>query len=288
MLDPIRAGLAAVGAPHEILNLGAGGQNSNRVRMMAREVAEHKPDAFIVATCNNEGALPPWVVESRLRRFGLYRLVSLAVGASAQGERSLYTAQDPDVDALRNAFRDNLRDIIKSAAKAGASVFLCTLPVNLLYQHDEWGHTISGYEKARGEEEKPCVGQARGAYIREEYGSAELLARECDAVEALRWRGLALVSLGRLEQATFILEQYTELVPRNRCRPSFNEVIREEASRARNVYLVDLDAHARGLSLDGLPGKNLFVDYCHLTRRGYTLMGEEIMRVMREARVFPR
>ena len=276
----IRAGLAAAGIHHEVLNVAAGAQNSTRVRAIAEEVVGYDQDLLVVATCNNEGVLPPTLVESRLHRYGLYRLVSRGISSMASRKRSLYTPQDPDTDAVRDAFRENLRGIVRSARDAGVPVLLCTLPINLRYRSNEMGHLIPGFDPAVIHQDAPCVAALQDLYGQGDFAGAEEAARDCNTLDAMRLRGLALAGLGRAEEATRLLEQYTELVPRNRCRPSFNQVIREEAARSEGVTLVDLDAHARRHSPQGIPGEELFFDYCHMNQAGYALMAGEILRVM--------
>src|SRR5262249_25625052 len=58
------------GGTVEIINAAAGGQSSNRVRMIADEVVRLEPDAVLVAACNNEGILPPSRVDEWLHRDG--------------------------------------------------------------------------------------------------------------------------------------------------------------------------------------------------------------------------
>ena len=58
------------------------------------------------------------------------------------------------------------------------------------------------------------------------------------------WIGLSRFELGESDAAKADLEQATELNPRNRCRPSFNAIIRELAESEEHVQLVDLEAAA--------------------------------------------
>jgi tetratricopeptide (TPR) repeat protein len=130
----------------------------------------------------------------------------------------------------------------------------------------------------------PCV---QGG-VEELYGgSAEVavdLLRRCDELdESLRWLGLALARSGRMDEAALALEQSTELLPRNRCRPSFNALLRRLAGEDPNVILVDLDATARAASAPLLPGRDLFVDSCHMNWRGYGLMAAQVLRKVGEA-----
>ena len=97
-----------------------------------------------------------------------------------------------------------------------------------------------------------------------------------DPAETLRWIGLTELARGDSEAAARVLEQVVELAPRNRCRPSFNAIIREEAARSTAAVLVDLEAQAKTLSPDGLPGPELYIDYCHMNWRGYSQMARPV------------
>ena len=112
---------------------------------------------------------------------------------------------------------------------------------------------------------------------------------DCETdLEGLRVRGLALFATGRYAEARFALAAYTELVPRNRCRPSLNRVIREQAAGTPGAYLVDLEAAAEALSPGGVPGEELFFDYCHMRWEGYAAMAETVRKTMREVGIGPR
>ena len=50
-----------------------------------------------------------------------------------------------------------------------------------------------------------------------------------------------------------------------------------------DVTLVDLDLWARSVAPHGLPGDDLFVDYCHMNEEGYWLAGAEVSRVIQES-----
>ena len=80
----------------------------------------------------------------------------------------------------------------------------------------------------------------------------------------------------------------TELMPRNRCRPSYNALIREIAATEDHVELLDLQEAARNASPRGIPGPELFVDYCHMNWRGYGLMAEQTIRALEATGLAPK
>ena len=283
MLSFLRAGLAGLApdAEIEIVNLGASGQDSHRVLRIAEQVLPHDPDALLVATCNNEGTLAPSRLRELLHQQGGYRLLTklLADPAGSEG-RGLYTLQDPDDQALAAQFRGNLRAIIDLSEAQGVPLFLATLPQNLRYQGLQQGHDrAAGGAHPAGED--PCVGPGRSLVQQGRAADALELLASCDhAADALRWIGLAELQLGRVEAAEQHLVQALELAPRNRCRSSFEDIIREEAAGRELVILVDLQGYAEELSPDGIPGDELFLDYCHMNWQGYGAMASELARAI--------
>lgn len=147
------------------------------------------------------------------------------------------------------------------------------------------------FEQGRLELEKlwgACLATGVHDYFKGDYQAAITALEGCGRpAEALRWIGLSRFELGESDAARADLEQATELMPRNRCRPSFNAIIREIAASAEHVHLVDLEAAARRASPQGIPGPELFVDYCHMNWRGYALMAEELRAALGRAGVGP-
>jgi len=132
-------------------------------------------------------------------------------------------------------------------------------------------------ESAKG----PCIAQGIQSYYREDYATAITQLKSCnDVAEALLWLGLSHQKLGKSDEAHQMLQQHVEFLPRNRCRPSFNDIIRAIAEAHEGVTLVDLQAKAREISADGIPGEDLFLDYCHMRWQGYGKMAEEVLRVL--------
>jgi len=272
--------------PIEVINAAAGAQNSHRVRRIAEQALILSPDVVIVATCNNEGVLTPGIVTETLHRYAGARVLGrLFTPPAASRERSYYTPQDPDTTKIRRQFQQNVRAILSQAAVNNVRVVLATLPVNLRYEGDETGHTIVSKAPRRGRQ--PCVEKARSLIQGMQMEEAESALRTCEDSEALRLLGLLEYARGSYDEARRLLTQYTELTPRNRCRPSFNEIIRQEAAAFPNARLVDLELEAESLSPHGIPGHELFVDYCHMNWIGYAAMEKAILRVLEEERWLP-
>lgn len=276
----LRALLGAASPEREIelINLGAGAQDSHRARRIAEVVVEHEPDALLVASCNNEGVLAPSRLRELLHRQGGYRLLARLLTDPGADGRSLHTPQDPDLDALRDQFHDNMAAIVTLCRQRGIPLFLATLPQNLRYTGLEQGHG-PGEGEVHEPSEDPCVQPAR-ALVEQGRPSEALEALEgCDHVaDALRWAGLARLAMGEPDAARAHLQQSLELSPRNRCRGSFEDIIRAQVGDG--VTLVDLQRAAEQASPQGIPGAELFLDSCHMSWRGYGLMAGETARVI--------
>mgnify|MGYP002632364678 CR=1 FL=1 len=371
MVDFLRISLEqGARVPIEVINAASGGQDSHRVRAVAAEVVKLQPDVLVVATCNNEGTPGPSHVQRFLAQQASVRLL-MTLGR--EPERSWFTAQDPDSEAIRRAFVENLEAIVESARRAAVPVLLATLPVNLDYPGFGLGHIAAGGitppspepsaellgepepmpEGFDGDSMPPCLAGVRLAEVgRADLGvpllqrclsqeggdpyfrrlapnylamgrlrrgettpaarerlahrfspciaqgiehvvagrgeEAEARLRTCteDLAESLRWLGFALQLQSKETEAGDALRQSVELKPRNRCRPTFNEEIRQVAARHEHVDLVDLER-----AFESLPPPATdtpwFIDYCHMSWRGYAAMGRSVFAALAARPGFP-
>jgi tetratricopeptide (TPR) repeat protein len=273
----------------EVVNAAQSAQNAKRVSEIARYALEHEPDLLIVASCNNEGAVAPGEVSERLHRSGTFRLLRKLLKPEQDAQVPLHTPQDPDVDAVRKDFEEALEDILKEAARKKVPVLLATLPVNLRYDGHESGLPLQGkaWTAPGSEPLDPCIDAAKTLAAAGKPKEAEAKYAACDHVESLRGVGLAQYARGQFKSAGNSLEQYVELQPRNRCRPSFNRAIRALAERYPNAHLVDLEKGARDRSAHGLPGPAQFVDYCHLNWESQGAVADQFIDAMLQAKLGP-
>ena len=278
-----------------VINLAAGGQSSTRVTHIVRDLTVLQPDVVIVASCNNESALTPNVLEEELREFAGVRLLSKllrpTVGDSERPE--LYIPQDTDSLTLKRRFESNLQTILALGEQRGFQVFLSTLPTHLTYQGSVPGGMLlrDGEQGRMRPVSNECKGddcphntvsecaQQGGELLRQgRRDEAQAVLAECEDLESLRWMGMLELEGGEVSRGVSLLAQYAELVPRGRCRPSFNGVVRELAPSGR---LIDLQ-HAVQNQV-GLTPAELFVDNCHLSWVGYALMANTIHTTLQEA-----
>ncbi len=297
----LRADLTARFPDHkiEVINLAAGGQSSTRVTHIVDDLTVLKPDVVVVASCNNESSLTPNVVEEELRQFAGVRLLSKLLRPPPENSArpELYSPQDTDSLTLKRRFENNLRTILTQGKREGFEVLLSTLPVHLTYQGDIPGGMLlrdedGGSMRAVSNECKgadcphniisECAQQGAALLQQGQTEAARGVLEECEDLEALRWMGMLELNSGDIDRGVSLLEQYTELVPRGRCRPSFNKLIRDVAPEGR---LVDLQNAV--LNEGGLTPAELFVDNCHLSWVGYALMAQTVLSTLREADLLP-
>ncbi len=288
--------------PPEVLNLAAGGQSSTRVVRILEQTAPLQPDVVIVASCNNEGSMTPNAIEEGLRTLAGVRFLSKLLRPGPDDEtRPLYAPQDADWQSLQAIFERNLARVVQLTREQGAELLLCTLPINLRYQGWIPG-TLRAPKEGGGlrpvareckagdcahDTTEPCIDQAQALWDAGEVDAAQSLLDGCDDLEGLRMLGLMEYERGEYASARRLLEQYTDLVPRGRCRPSLAQLIREQAAESSDTTLVDLDAHARSLSPDGIADPALFVDNCHMSWVGYRLMTDALLHALERRGLVP-
>jgi len=283
----LRADLSALlpDRPVEVLNLASAcGQTSHRVARVAEQAGAYPADVFLIATGNNEGARPPSpLVESLRRSAGFRLLVSVLASDPQLDARSYFTPQEMTPDETRASYRENIRAILAVAESQGARAVLCTLPVNLRYvpPPEILAQTTSPAPS------RACFAEGRARFEAGAYAAARRALEDCGHPFALTYVGLAREAEGDVAGAKATLEEGVERYPSNRTRPSLNRIVREEAAAHPGVVLVDLEARAQALSPNGLPGPDLFYDYCHLNWRGYAEMSAEILQGLQRAGLVP-
>ena len=259
--------------PLEVANTTTGGQNSHRSRRVVEQLVHHDPDLLIVMTCNNEGEPPPSLVSEELRELGGYRLLSKLIRGEAQPtDRPVISLQRAEHEELRHSFMASLQAIAAATEAAGVPVLLATLPLNLMLE-GVGSHRMIG---APPPTDRPaCATAAQDALKKGDATGALAVAQSCENLAlAAYWSGRSLLAQGQTDAAHQALTLAAELQPSNRCRPSFQQVIREVAASHEHVHLLDLEAQAVADAPLGLPGGEQFLDSCHMDMRGYLSMAE--------------
>ena len=136
------------GKRFEVVNAAMTAINSHVIADIARELASHEPDVFVIYAGNNEvvGPYGPGTVFEASGRFTRLRVALTRfrlpqfLRARASGPRwsgmemfqeRRVAAGDERLDHVYNGFQANLNRIMASARKAGASVVLSTVAVNV-------------------------------------------------------------------------------------------------------------------------------------------------------------
>src|SRR5262249_1499945 len=143
----------------EVINTAVTAINSHVILPIARECAGYEPDLFIAYIGNNEvvGPFGPagvvgrhspnlslirtniavkvtrtgQLIDALLARIGPAREAPQFWGGMEMFVRSQVRATDAALLTTYAHFRQNLDDICRAAAGAGAATILCTVPVNL-------------------------------------------------------------------------------------------------------------------------------------------------------------
>lgn len=260
----------------EVLNFALGGNPSNGVCAIFNDVftkLKIQTDLAIVATGNNEGFVQKTPFNDDLNKWIVYRgLKRVLLRPAKLAQRSYFTSQDPDTQKIQEQFQKNIIGIINVAKDKKVPLVLCTLPINLRY---------AGVDPSGGELDLP----QNDTYIQKGLAlqkdkkwkeSIEEFQKSPNQAFSTRLIAVNLEHLKRFSNAGDFYKLHVQLYPKNRTRPSFNQFVREKAEM-NHVPLADLERAAEKLSPHGLPGKNLFFDYCHMSYDGYYEMSQVIL-----------
>jgi tetratricopeptide (TPR) repeat protein len=279
----------------EIVNTAMTAMNSNVIRRIAAEIAEQRPAVFVVYMGNNEVVGPygprslpepvydqPWLVRSLMvaRRSPLGQVFLSWTGQDAgpgrewRGMEAFLDRQVPADDArlrrMYGYFESNLRDVIRAADRAGASVLLATVPINL--------RSCAPFGSMHRE---GLSADALAQWSRQfDAGRAAQRAGDCRAALAAwdeaaalddRWAELSFAKAGCFgalgEDARRLWARARDLdTLRFRADGRINRIIRDVAAnlRARDLVLLDLEEAVSAAARGGTPGDDLLVDHVHL------------------------
>lgn len=246
------------GKRFEVVNAAMTAINSHVIVEIAREAARLQPDAFVLYIGNNEivGPYGPgtvfnpfsgsrWLTRARVlvTRLRLAQLLGSAMNLRPENagpndeweglemftERQV-PADDPRLQAVRRGFRANIEEVLGIARRAGAEAVLCTVAVNL-------------------RDCPPFSGQDAIAL----YSNACALSARGDADNARR---------------TFEAARDFDTL-RVRADSGINGILREIGSENRpGVRFADIERRFQGISKDGIPGDDWFLDHVHFNFAG--------------------
>lgn len=302
----------------EIINAAGMSFGSHRVLDVLKDVVLFEPDLVIIYSGNNEYVernvlpeikAPPAALEKigalfnnthtyRAVRLGLFKITP-KVFQSRMKQDVTDIRSDPEVhrgnigrssqtdtEILAN-YRKNIATMKELLVRQGVKGIFCTLPVDIGGWIPDSGLPQFADEAAaeRWLELQDLRDEAfkRGDIAQEAEYLRKILEITPGDPGMLFNYGKVLWSLGRHEAA------YRELVKAKdfdfrpiRGLSSFNEAILAAVDEKNGVYLAGLEGLVKEQYLQG-QGKDIFLDYCHLTETGHKLVAEWLLPVLSKA-----
>jgi tetratricopeptide (TPR) repeat protein len=283
----------------EVVNTGSVAINSHVLLPIAKELANQRPDLFIIYSGNNEVVGPygpgtvltssfmslPVVRSSIFFRSTRIGQLATKLGTQKKEWRGMELFLDQQVPAssplMKHTyanFERNLRDTIAVARKAGARVIVATVATNLkdcapfasLHRDNlapddlrSWSALVqraSDLEAANSYAEALKL-YSSAAAIDDDYAELEFRIARC------------LRSLGDYKAAREHFLRARDLdTLRFRADSTINDINRTVASSSSGVSLVDVDALLASASPDGIIGSDLVYEHVHLTPPGNYLV----------------
>jgi tetratricopeptide (TPR) repeat protein len=298
--------------PIEVVNVAMTAINSHVILPIARECAGREGDLWVIYMGNNEvvgpyGAgtvfgrqVPPlWLVRAgiALKATRAGQLLDAAMGklTGSHGTPQTWTglemfaenrlaAEDPRLSRVYTHFRDNLEDILRAAARAGAKVVLCTVATNLKdcapfaslnrtnlvdAEKKEWERCwLSGLEsEALGKAEIAADSYRRAAQLDPSHAETMFRQARCQ------------LAMSNTIAAKSLFAQARDLdALRFRADRRLNEIIHQTASRwpSNQVSLVDAEEIFDRASGDGITGNEFFLEHVHFNFAGNYLLARSI------------
>ena len=300
----------------EVVNAGVVAIDSHVMRAIARDVAALEPDLVVVYAGNNEvvgpfgpGSAPGGgarglaavraavaLSSTRLGQLLLAALRPPAAGAGGEGrsmapflERQV-RASDPRLEAAYQGFRENLRDAVAAARRAGARVVVSTMatrlagfaPFGSLHREGLEPAALAGWQ-ARVEAGDRLAAAGRCGEARAEWLAAE--AVDAEPAELQQRLGECALAGGDAAEARARLTRARDLdTLRFRVDSRLEAVAREVAAGAGpGVALVDGAAAVAAGSASGLGDATTFHEHVHLTPRGSWLLARALFPAVAEA-----
>jgi tetratricopeptide (TPR) repeat protein len=284
----------------EIVNTSITATNSHVLLPLARDVAQYRPDLFIIYAGNNEvvgpfgpgTVLTPAALSLRGIRARIFvnstRLSQLVAKLGHRGQKKppewrgmemflerQVRADSPLLAPVYFNFAANLRDLVAVARRSGAQVLISTVATNL---KDCAPFASLHREGMRAEELQTWEDLVRRGTVLESAGSYAdamrlyLSAANIDPQYAeLQFRiARCLWALGDFSAARerFVRAQDLDTL-RFRADSRMNDVIRSVASEAgAGVAMIDAAKLFAGESAHEVPGSDLFYEHVHMNPRG--------------------
>ena len=304
----------------EVINAAVTAMNSHVARRIARDCASHDPDVLLVYMGNNEVVGPygpPTLPE------GLYAsraFIDLCIAAkkdtrlgqwidrTGQAMRarrgpakkwmgmeafldSHIACDDPKLQSCYGHFRENLRDIIRTAQACRARTILCTVPTNIRSCAPFGSRHVDELTGDRLDEWDRCFREGRRREAAGDFQGALGAYEQASAIDdghadLVFCQATCLHALGRMAEAGPLFVRARDLdTLRFRADSAIEKVIRDVAATdaSRGVSLCDLTAALEEHSQGRLLGDDVLLDHVHLNFQGNFLVALAAMRAIREA-----
>lgn len=298
----------------EIINCGAHGFASYRVREVFHQLVSFEPDAVIVWSGNNE------FLEDQ--RFKITKIQS-AINAMAKHIKTVQFVQNilpkselngNEIDVansfwkkaqqqslelcsdsvlalkVRQVYHESIQEITDEARQNKIKVLLFTVPVNLR----DWQPNVSYYSLKKHDsiDWAESYNLGRNALNKGEFETANIYLKKAVSKEPIHGMSHFLLarSFEMLKDTVSALQSYVRAKDLDfnpfRAVTDFNESIREIAANDPNVSLFDAEKLFQKYGSRGIPGFDLFLDYVHPTRDGNLILASELGDFIRQKNLF--
>lgn len=299
----------------EVINAAGMSFGSHRVLDVLKDVILHEPDIVIIYSGNNEYVEQNVLQEvkktpSNLEKIGsmfdntdIYRALRFALFKVSP--RTFQTQIKQDITDIRSNprvsrgnigrssrtdstiqenYRKNIKKMIEFLGQHGIDVVVTTVPVDIGGWIPESGLPKFANQNAaqqwieltnlRDEAFKKGDLALEAEYLR------KTLEITPDNPGMSFNYGKVLWMLGRYDLSYQQLVRAKDLDVRPiRALSSFNQVVRNVVDEKNGIFLADLEDKIRELYLQG-QGKNIFLDYCHLTETGHKLVAQWLLETI--------
>lgn len=298
----------------EIINCGAHGFASYRVREVFHQLVPFEPDAVIVWSGNND------FLEDQ--RFKITKIQS-AINAMAKHiktiqfvknilpqpvldgneidvansfwkkaqQQSLELCSDPVLALkVRQVYEQSIREITTEAAQNNIKALLLTVPVNLR----DWQPNVShcSLKKQDSIDWAESYNLGRNALNNRDFKAANSYLKEAVSKEPLHAMSYFLLArtFEMLNDTATALQNYILAKDLDynpfRAVTDFNESVRKIAANDQNVTLFDAEKLFQNYGRHGIPGFDFFLDYVHPTRSGNLILASELGDFIRQKNIF--
>ena len=304
----------------EVLNVSAHAWASYRQRYIFDDIINHDPDLLILYAGNNEFLEPRNYVSSTLSRWSqsavsrlrLFRLLNTIISKRPHdrpilsGEKlqhgdydqwskieqvALDLRKKPDQFAMvKEHYRFSMEYMVSEAHRRRIPVILLTVPSNLRdWEPNASYNHLTGDALARWHD---VYLRGRAHLLRGEYTQAidaflAALRLESDHGHSYYFLARAMSQTKQKDDAyTYYMNAKDADYNPFRAHSSLNDILRTISRRYSNTHLIDLVESFRKASSTGVPGFDLFLDYCHPTKKGNLLIAKEVFEALKSKDFF--